>query len=370
MEKQNIMLVNGQEIEIIQLIRLIWHNRKVIIKWSLIGACIGLIIGFSIPKEYTTTVKLSPETQGAKSSLGSFSSLASMAGINLNSMNTMDAVYPELYPDVVSSIPFLTNLFSVPVSDQEGELQTVLYDYIFDYTRTSWWNEVLSWPSKVVGGFVSLFQQKTERESDTLSTFYLTRNEMKVLENLKERINCIVDKKTNVITLEVTMQDPWISATLTDTIMSNLQQYITNYRTNKARLDLQYTQKLFEDARRSYYAAQQIYANYVDKNQNIVLQSVRAEQERLRNEMDLAYNLYNQMAQQLQVAKAKVQEQVPVYTIIQPATVPLKPSKPSKLMILIGLVCLSGIAAIGWTLFGKDFITQLRSDNDFNVTSK
>lgn len=363
MEEQKQNINTEQEIDLLELARKLWDNRRLIIKWCIIGAVAGLIIGFSIPKEYTTTVKLSPEVQGAKSSMGGgLSSLASMAGVNLNSMSSADAVYPELYPDVVSSIPFATELFDVPVSDKKGELQTTVYDYVSEYIRFPWWSAILKLPGKAIGGVMSLFKEEEEPTSDTLNTFQLTKEETKVVKALNERIGCTVDKKTNVIILSVTMQDPLISAVLTDTVMNNLQSYITDYRTNKARKDLEYTQMLFDEARMNYHTAQQIYADYMDKNQNIVLHSVRAEQERLRNEMSLAYNLYNQMAQQLQMAKAKVQEQVPVYTVIQPATVPLKASSPSKLLLLIGFIFLSGVFASGWILVGEDMIKHFKND--------
>ena len=141
--------VEEQEIDLLELARKLWNARRLIIKWCVIGAVVGLVVAFSIPKEYTTTVKLAPELQGSKPSSGGLSSLASMAGINLNSMNTVDAVYPELYPDVVSSIPFATELFDVPVTDLEGELQTTVYGYLFEHTRSPWWSAVLGLPGKI-----------------------------------------------------------------------------------------------------------------------------------------------------------------------------------------------------------------------------
>lgn len=349
--------VEEQEIDLLEIARKLWDARRLIIKWCVIGAVVGLVVAFSIPKEYTTTVKLAPELQGSKPSSGGLSSLASMAGINLNNMNTVDAVYPELYPDVVSSIPFATELFDVPVTDLEGELQTTVYDYLSEHTRSPWWSVVLGLPGKIIGWTVSLFREDTVADDDrVLNPFQLTNDEMNVVRALNARIGCSVDSKSYVVTLSVTMQDPLIAATLTDTVMTNLQRYITDYRTNKSRNDLAYTQKLFDEARDNYYSAQQSYARYMDQNQNIVLRSVRTEQERLQNEMSLAYNVYSQMAQQLQMAKAKVQENTPVYAVIQPATVSLQASKPSKIMILVGFIFLAGIVSAGWILFGREYI--------------
>ena len=188
--------------------------------------------------------------------------------------------------------------------------------------------------------------------------FSIPKEEAAIADALSKRISVSVDKKTGVTTLSVTMQDPLISASLTDTVMHCLQNYITDYRTNKARHDLAFTEKLYGEAKASYEDAQKKYANFVDANQNIILLSYRAEQERLQNEMNLAYQVYTQVSQQLQMARAKVQEITPVYTVVQPATVPLKPAKPNKLMILIGFMFLAGVGSVGWILFVKDLLKE------------
>lgn len=351
-----------QEIDLLELVRKLWGERRFIVKWLLWGALAGLVIGFSIPKEYTTTVKLAPEIQGNKNSLGGLGSLASMAGINMGSMNSTDAMSPDLYPDIVQSVPFMTDLFGVEVTDERGERTMPVSHYLSEELRTPWWSKLLSAPFKALGWFVGLFGDGETADAETADPFRLTKKEYLIVRSLQDRILVSVDKKTMVVSLSVTMQDPLISATLTDTVMRNLQNHITRYRTDKARLDLEFTQRLFDEAQGNYYAAQQRYAEYSDQNQGLVRRSSRTEQERLQNEMSLAYNLYNQMAQQLQLAKAKVQESTPVYAVVQPATVPLKASKPSKMLILVGMVFLSGVAASGWVLFGRKIVGPLNTN--------
>ena len=350
-----------QEIDLLELAGKVWAERRLVLKWCGVAVVVALIVGFSIPKEYTTTVMLAPEVEGGSRSLGGLSALAGMAGINVNAGESSDALYPELYPDIVSSVGFTTELFPVSVEDEEGELKTTLYNYLKEEQRSPWWSAILSFPFKCIGWITSLFRDEEEENvGQGIDPFRLTKDETDVVKMLNERISVSVDKKTSVITLSVTMQDPLISATMTDTVMQKLQNYITEYRTNKARHDLDFTQKLYDEAQKKYYVAQQAYADYVDMNQNISLRSVQTRQERLQNEMNLAYNLYNQTAQQLQLAKAKVQENTPVYTIVQAATVPLKASKPSKLMILVGFVFLAGVMSVGWVLFGKGLWSSLK----------
>lgn len=349
-----------EEIDLLELARKLWAERRMIIRWCIIAAVIGVIVGFSIPKEYTTTVKLAPEIINTKRTSGSLGLLASMAGVNLGNSNTIDAVYPDLYPDIVESTPFLVNLFDVEVQDKKGELTTTTYEYLNNHTKSPWWSAVIQLPFRVLGWTLSLLRDEEESDETDRDTFRLTKEESRIAKALSSRIDVMVDKKTSVVTLSVTMQDPLISATLTDTVMRNLQRYITEYRTDKARNDLDFNQRLFDEARTDYYNAQERYARYMDANQSIVLRSVRTEQERLQNEMNLAYTVYSQMAQQLQLAKAKVQEATPVYAVVQPATVPLKPSSISKLKLLLGFIFLGGAAAAGWILFGRDLLRSFR----------
>ena len=351
-----------QEIDLLELAGRVWAGRRLVLKCCGLAVVLALVVAFSIPKEYTTTVVLAPEVKAGSRSLGGLGALAGMAGIQMGSGESGDALYPDLYPDIVSSIGFSIELFDVPVRDVNGEVNTNLYTYMKEKLRSPWWSAVLSFPFKCLGWVMSLFKEEEKSAEGDVDPFRLTKEEDGVVKALNQRIAVSVDKKTSLISLSVTMQDPLIAATMTDTVMAKLQDYITEYRTNKARHDLDFTQRLYDEAQKKYYDAQQAYADYVDMNQNISLRSVQTRQERLQNEMNLAYNLYNQMAQQLQLAKAKVQENTPVYTIVQAATVPLRASKPSKMMILIGFIFLAGVGSFGWILFGRELCASLKEN--------
>ena len=136
--------------------------------------------------------------------------------------------------------------------------------------------------------------------------------------------------------------------------MNKLQQYIADYRTRKATEDFDYQKKLYDKAKDEYYRLQQEYARYVDKNQQVILQSAKIEQERLKEQYNLAYQLFQQAATQLEVLRAKIQEDKPVFAVVEPASVPLKPSAPRKVIILIGFVFLAVVGSAAWILFGKD----------------
>ncbi len=355
------------EIDIMELVRKLFQDRKLILKWCGIAAVVGLVIAFSIPKEYTVSSKMAPETV-SKNAGGSLGSLASLAGVNLGSMNTADAVYPDLYPDIVASTPFVVELFPVQVEFMDGKqpAKSDYYTYLKEYTHSPWWSSVIHVPFKVLGWFMGLFREKVEEENGyaRLDPGHLTPEQEGIANAIRGSLSLIVDKKTSIISLNVTAQDPLVAAKISQEVISRLQTYVANYRTEKSRKDLAYYQKLYEESRQEYFASQQRYASYVDRNQNVVLQRVRIEQERLQNEMNLNYQLYNSCSQQLQAAKAKVQQETPVFTIINPPQVPLKRSKPSKPTILLACIFLGAVLASLWILWLRDGIAALKKKDD------
>lgn len=341
-----------EEIDLLELATKLWKSRRTIFKYAGISALIGLVVAFSIPKEYSTTIKLAPEASAAGGA-GGLGAIAAMAGINANSNNSGDAVAPSLYPDVLSSVPFLVGLFEVPVTESKTDSTYTVRTYVSEHLSAPWWSAILALPRQAIGGVMSLFTEEEEEEGDGgTNPFKLTEEETEIKEGLANRISSDYDMKTGVNTITVIMQDPLISATLADTVAVHLQQFITDYRTSKARKDLEYAEMLNEKARDSYYQAQQRLADYLDRNQGITLHSAQVTRDRLSNEAQLAFGIFNQTAQQVQIAKAKVQENTPVYAIVEPATVPVRASKPSKAMILVGFIFLGCCAASAKILFG------------------
>ena len=355
------------EIDIMELLRKLLKDWKLILKWCGVAVVVGLVIGFSIPKEYSVHSELAPEV-ASKSGSGSLSSLASMAGINLGSMNTSDAVYPDLYPDIVASTPFVVELFPVQVSfkNKKEEISADYYTYLKEYTHSPWWNKVMRATFKALGWFMGLFREKEEKAEGyaNVDPQALTKEQDSIAKAIRSNVSLSVDKKTSIISLSVTAQDPQVAAGISQEVIDRLKTYVTNYRTEKSRQDLEYYESLYDEAKNAYFTAQQRYASYVDRNQGVILQRVKTEQERLQNEMNLNYQLYNACAQQLQAAKAKVQLETPVFAVINPPQVPLERSKPSKVKILVVCVFLAAVIAAVWILWGRDFLAGFRRKDD------
>ena len=353
---------NDEEIEIdlMDLLRKVIGIRKKIYKAAGIGLVIGIIVAISIPKQYTVEVTLSPEMGNNKG--GGLSGLAaSFLGSGVTMGDGTDALNASLSADIVSSTPFLLELSAMEIPISKNEVMAL--SIYLDEESSPWWSYVIGFPGMVIGGVKSLFtggDEPISYDKASQGAIELSKKELKKIETLKKMISASVDKKTSMTSVAVTFQTPRVAAVVADSVVKKLQEHIIDYRTSKAKEDCGYLEKLFKERQQEYYAAQQKYADYLDSHDNIILQSVRAEQERLQNDMSLAYQVYSQVASQLQVARAKVQEEKPVFAVVEPAVVPLEPSGTSRKVYVLAFIFLSVCIVIFLNLFGKDFLNKFK----------
>lgn len=347
------------EIDLMEYARKLWAARKLLLKVAGIAAIVGIVIAFSIPKQYTAQATLSPESGkgGASSSLSGMAAMLGIGGVNMG--GDANALNISMTSDIVASTPFILELFDTQVKTLDGEVDTTLVAYLETESKP-WWGTLMSLPGKAIGGVLSLFSDKEEEGEKPLNPFQLTPQQMGKVNAIKKIIMAEVDKKTGMTKISVTLQDPLVAATMAEIVVEKLQKYITEYKTSKAQEDCKYWEQLYEERKKKYYEAQEKYAKYSDKNQGVILQSVRIEQERLQNEQSLAFQLFNQVSTQLDMSRAKLQEEKPAFAILEPASVPLLPSGTSKKIILVGVVFLALAGAAAWILFGQDLWKNLK----------
>ncbi|WP_443933607.1 chain-length determining protein [Phocaeicola coprocola] len=345
------------EIDWMEILRKIIAIRKTLYKAAGVGVVLGIIIALSIPKQYTVTVTLSPEMGGDKAG-GGLASLASSFLGGAATSNSPDALNATLAPDIVTSTPFILELFNTRVQTLDNELDTTLVTYL-EEEKSSWFSYIAKAPGMAIGAIKALFTEKPD-SATTLNPFQLTEKEAAKVKGLRQSILAEVDKKTAMTTITVTLQDPKVTAIVADSVVGKLQQYIIDYRIKKAKEDCAYLEELYKERQQEYYEAQSKYAHYFDSNRNIAFQSVRAEQERLQNDMNLAYQVYSQVAQQLQVARAKIQEEKPVFAVVEPATVPLEPSGISRKVIFLGIIFILVCGTGFWKLLGYQLYKQTK----------
>jgi len=295
------------------------------------GFALGCLVALGTPRKYMVTSKLAPELSSTATSR--LSSMASLVGLSASMMGTTDAVYPMVYPDLVKSPEFIADLFDEPVSFtwKKERVDTTLYAYLTEYKKFSPVGFVMSLPGMAVGAVKGLFEKQEEDSADApVNPFHFTKKQGRIAKLIGKNVKAEIDKKTLVVTTVVTMDNAEVCAQLSRAVNENIKKYVTVYRTEKAIKDCEYYEKLYEEAQKSYYAAQRAYSYYSDSHQNVSLRSYMIESERLKNEATLQFQLYTSTAQQLQAAQAKVQQETPVFAEIVPPSVPLKSANSRK----------------------------------------
>lgn len=319
-------------------------QRKKFILPLAITFVLSCIYIFSFPRFYNTESKLAPESESASggSMLGS---IASSFGFDLGEMQSSDAINPLLYPDLMDDNAFVCSLFDIKieVNTEDQHLSTTYYDYLNKHQKSTWWAPAISW-------FKNLFKKK-EAESSGKAAFdpyHLSLRQNDILMVIQGNVKLSVDKKTGVITINVTDQEPSVCKALSDSLIVKLQDYITRYRTNKARIDMVYYEQLVDSARRDYEEAYKRHARFSDANMNMQLTSYQNKRDALENEMQLKYSTYSALSAQLQAARSKVQERTPAFTLLKGAAVPVKPAGPKRMIFVGTMLFLVFVARAFW----------------------
>jgi len=315
-------------------------NRKLYYIVLPIAFVVAVVIAKSIPTYYKCEVMLAPEAGGGGGSASQLASLASSFGVNIGGGGNAggDAITPTLYPDLMKSTDFKTSLFPIKVHGKNDKTSMTYYDYLKNEWKEPWWED-----------FFGLMAP--EKKQDTLvNNFELTGEQARIAGMIMKNVVCKIDKKTNLISISVTTQEPYIAALLADSVKTRLQDFLTEYRTQKSRHDLEYAEMLQQQAKKDYEHARQKYVEFVDANQDVVLESIRQMQTDLENDLQLQYNNYNTLNAQVLAYKAKVQEATPAFTTLQRATVPLAPAGPKRPLILFVCLFLAAMVTTIWVL--------------------
>lgn len=349
-----------RSINFAKIFKTLWASRILYCKVLPVAFFLAAIYALSLPNYYTCTVKLSPELSGSKSTSG-LASLASNFGINLGSSGAgTEALFPTLYPDLMSSVDFKASLFEVPVTiegdKEKGEKDRTMsyYTYLKDEQKSPWWSAAISGTMKFI---VSLFKDP-EPEEDKVDPFRLTAEQTGIVKAIDKKVVCDVDNKTMVITIDVTDQDALICATMADSVKNRLQNFITDYRTSKARVDLEYNKKMLVEARAKYDEARDRYAAFADSHRAVSSKSAQTKVTDLQTEMQMRSQILQQVIARMQEAEMKVQENTPAFTTLQSATVPVKKTGPKRAVMCLIFTFLAFLGTSVYILYKEGGLKQ------------
>lgn len=329
---------NKNVIDLREVARKLWNCRWLFFKVWLVTFVVASALILCVPRTYTSSVSLAPESDVASSG-GALGSLASSFGVDLGEMGANgDAIQPLLYPQLFESPEFVTSLFDIEVTNAEGDIHTTYYEYLSKYQKKTLYKIPFTWLVRKIKNIIPKEPVKGSNNNGEVDPFNLTEAQNHIASIVKRNITCNVDKQFWVITIMVTDQDRRICATMADSVRYRLQEFITEYRTKKARVDADYYTRLTAEAKDNYEKSLQKYSAFCDANRNSILQSYISHRDELENEMQLNYNTYTAMRTQQQSALAKVQERTPAFTILKSASMPIRASGPKRMLFVLGML--------------------------------
>lgn len=360
MEPQKIQKQQHSEItiDIGQVFRRIADKKWTILIITALSALIGVATAINMPNEYVSQVQILPELESKDGvgGLSKFKSLAGLAGVDLSSFGSTEAVRPDLYPNILQSTPFLLEVLDMNVYVAKTRKNMVLAKFLDEGMNT--------------GILVKIFGRSDEKEEIPAinvqkiptETIRLDRNQDILIKELQKRVVTTLDKKTGVITMTAKMQDPLMAAVVARYSQDYLTKYVVNYRTEKTKKDITFLNDRMVESKRRYDNALYAYSSYQDRNKGMFLNIAKDEGKKLQYEVDLTYNLYSEITKQLEEAKIKIHKETPIFKVLEPAQIPVKKSEPKRSVIVLGFAFLGVIVGVLFVLLRNfklsDFIAN------------
>ncbi len=325
----------------------LWERRMAFVKVLPVALVLSVIYIFPQPRYYRAEVSLAPETGGTELS-GGLASIASSFGFNLGGLSSNDAIYPLLYPELFESPQFLVSLFDIEIRTADGELQCDYYTYLKDHQKKNPYTKPFKDASRWVKSLFVSPKKSVLGDGAGINAFSLSERDYGIMEGMKDKIICSNDKQTDVTTIKVEAQDALVCALLADSICARLQDFLIQYRTRKARMDLAYYQSLSDSALLEYEASAKQFSDFCDANKNIFRQADMTRKDQLQNDLSMKQATYQAYQAQVQAMRSKVQEKTPAFTMLKSATVPIKPAGPKRVLFMLGMCILAGLVTSVW----------------------
>lgn len=353
---------SNDEIDLIEVAAKLWANRKFIVKITAISAAIGLFIAIFTPNEYTATTTMVPQT-GEKRDGGNLSGLAAMAGINLGSMSSGEVLSPSVYPKILNNVNFQKELIYSKYSFEKSTEPINYYEYATNKEYRTFnllgtlKKYTIGLPSVIIGAFRNSKEDQTVIDSTKANghIYTLTSKENKVINGINSNLSLNLNSKDGYITISYTSTEPKVAAEVVLKAQQLLQKYITEFKLEKVRSNLEFVERSYDEAKQNFETKQAELARFRDANKSLASAIARTQEEKLTSEYNLLLSVYTELAKQKEQAKIAVTETTPILTVIEPVIIPTEKAAPRRSVIMIGLLFFGFIVSIGWILLTPHF---------------
>ena len=354
-----------EEIDLIAIVKTLWNGRKTLIISIGVGAVLGLFVAILSPKEYTVSTVMVPQS-GTDMSKSQLSGLASMAGLNIGMAQSSD-LSPVIYPKIVNSVPFKLELMNTPIHFSDVDKPVSIFDYYTDnqYNKPSVLSVIKKYTLGLPGFILSVIRKKPQelelpKDLEKSKLISLSKDQKDIIKQLDQTISLAVEKKEGYLTLTVNMPEALAAAELAQKAQELLQREIINFKVEKSQADLDFIQERYNVAKAEAEGYQVNIAVNTDRYKNLTSSLPQVKTTRVQTKYGIASGVYQDLAKQLEQAKIQVKKDTPVFTIVEPVTIPTERSKPNRAMILMIWLFLGGVIGCG-IVYGKQWLKDVRS---------
>jgi hypothetical protein len=351
-------------IDIMEYVKQLWNGRKTVIIFTCVFIVLGFISALTMTRTYTVSTIMVPQV-GSKSN-SSLSSLASLAGVDLGVSTSGAELSPLIYPQIVSSVPFRKELIYTPMHYAKVDTAVSMYTYLTEIAKPTVMGTIKKYTIGLPGVILGAIRKEKPDmvlpgggvTDDSPKPILLSKKEEKMIQAVGKTVTLAVDKKEGYVTLNVVATEPILAAEMAMKAQQLLQDEITRFRVEKSQKELDYIQARYDEVKKEAESYQEQLAKITDKSQDLTTSRDRIERDRIQSKYTLANSIYTELAKQLEQGKLQVKKDTPVFTVVQPVTVPTQPSN-SRAKTLIVWTFFGFILGCGWVL-GKEFWPKVK----------
>ena len=361
-ENKNTSPSQEDSIDIIALLKDFWGARKTILKITVAFTFLGLFVAIFTENEYTASTTFVPLAQGSAAGGGSLGSLASLAGINIGGAGSSEEIAPELYPKIVNSIPFQLALLNMPLTI-EGQAIPVSYsEYYKNIYSPGLLSNIKKYTLGLPGVLVSWARSTpidTEVAAGTKENkiISISKEESALIKGLEHQISLTVNGKEGFISISATLPEAKASAEMVLKAQQLLQEYALQFKTQKSMEQLNFIKERYAEKRGEFDQIKIALARFQDQNTGINTALGRTKLLQLQSEYDLTFAVYSGLAKQLETQRLQVKKDTPLFTVLQPVSIPLEKSAPKRALILVVYLFLGFVLSLGYVLVKKYLIS-------------
>ncbi len=358
--------VAEDEIDLIALVQTVWTGRRTVIKFLIVFGLVGLFVAMFSPKEYMASTVMVP-TVSEKGVKGNLGGLAAMAGINLSG-GSSEVIPPTLYPKIVESIPFKQELIQTKINTSRSVAPVTYKDFYLEVYNPGLLATIKKYTVGLPGVILKIIRGDSASEKKTerfQSLIFVSKKEKEVYKILEDNLVLNVNEKEGYVQLAMSMPEPISAAQMAERAQELLQKYIIEFKSKKAKEQLRFVQERFKEKEKDFRKAEYALANFQDRNHNVTLAKAKTREQQLLARYNLAYSVYSELAKQIEQQKIQVKEDTPVFSIIEPVSVPTERSKPKRALILIIWLFLGGVIGVG-VVFGREWLKSFKEKSSNN----